>query len=317
MMKLRVLIALFIISILTFSCKKDDISVEPLRDYAEQYALEKENIEKFLKDYTITVINNPGGNDDMDVAYLKITDPLTQVAIWDMPNLTFRDVTLHDIVYKVYYLNLREGVGSYPTNVDAVLTSYRGVRLYTQAIEGETEVTIENAQFEYNQFPSSMFRLDGVIRGWSEIFPQFKTGTYTEAADGSVSYTDFGAGVMFLPSGLGYYNITLSGIPAYSPLVFSFKLYELQRLDQDQDGIKSVFEDLNNDRYMFTLATGVVNADDTDGDGVPDYLDVDDDGDGILTKNEIDRDSSGVAILPYPDCDGDGIPNYLDPDVCP
>jgi hypothetical protein len=32
---------------------------------------------------------------------------------------------------------------------------------------------------------------------------------------------------------------------SYSPLVFSFKLFELQRLDQDGDGIPSYLEDLD------------------------------------------------------------------------
>jgi hypothetical protein len=49
-------------------------------------------------------------------------------------------------------------------------------------------------------------------------------------------------------------------------LVFSFKLFELlQRLDQDGDGIPSYLEDLNG--YSRVLATGVLNPDDTDGDG--------------------------------------------------
>ncbi|MEL7148710.1 MAG: gliding motility-associated C-terminal domain-containing protein, partial [Bacteroidota bacterium] len=47
----------------------------------------------------------------------------------------------------------------------------------------------------------------------------------------------------------------------------------------------------------------VQGCDDTDGDGIPDYLDDDDDGDGVPTEEE-----------PEADCDGDGIPDRLDPD---
>jgi hypothetical protein len=40
-----------------------------------------------------------------------------------------------------------------------------------------------------------------------EIFPQFKTGTSkANDADGVTHSSDFGAGVMFIPSGLGYYS---------------------------------------------------------------------------------------------------------------
>ena len=38
--------------------------------------------------------------------------------------------------------------------------------------------------------------------------------------------------------------------------------------------------------------------------------DPDDDGDGILTRNELDTDGDGV----YDDSDNDGIPDYLDAD---
>jgi hypothetical protein len=51
-------------------------------------------------------------------------------------------------------------------------------------------------------------------------------------------------------------------------LVFSFKLFELQRLDQDGDGIPSYLEDLDGMVIRRVLATGVLNPDDTDGDGI-------------------------------------------------
>jgi hypothetical protein len=37
----------------------------------------------------------------------------------------YREVSLHDITYKVYYLVLREGTGVSPCNVDGVLASYK------------------------------------------------------------------------------------------------------------------------------------------------------------------------------------------------
>ena len=49
---------------------------------------------------------------------------------------------------------------------------------------------------------------------------------------------------------------------------------------------------------------------DTDGDGIPDYLDEDDDNDGIPSTDE---DTNGNGNLEDDDSDGDGIPNYLDP----
>ena len=98
---------------------------------------------------------------------------------------------------------------------------------------------------------------------------------------------------MFLPSGLAYYNTGSGDIPSYAPLVFSFKLYEIQRLDQDNDGIPSFQEDLNNDGYVYDYTNIInfptpptTNPDDTDGDKIPDFRDVDDDGDNYTTRLE-------------------------------
>ena len=47
---------------------------------------------------------------------------------------------------------------------------------------------------------------------------------------------------------------------------------------------------------------------DTDSDGIPNHLDVDDDGDGLVTLYELTIDGTFV------DTDADTIPNHLDPD---
>lgn len=308
--KFKVFAAVTLVTL--FSCKNDDNSIEPLRDYSVQYAVDLDKIENFLKTHYITVVDNPGNVDDQDVTFTKIPEGGGQTSIWNMPNLTHRVVTLHNIDYKLYYLKLREGVGNSPTNVDGVLAAYDGVRIYRNA---DNEDVLVN--FETVKYPQSMLTLNSVIKGWSEAFPQFKAGTYSENSDGSISYNDFGSGIVFIPSGLGYYGSTRPNIPAYSPLIFSIKLYEVKYLDHDGDRILSYLEDRNMDKYMYTFDAGVFNLDDTDGDGIPDFLDPDDDGDGILTKNELNLNANGVPILPHPDCDGDGIPDYLDPDPCP
>ncbi len=67
-----------------------------------------------------------------------------------------------------------------------------------------------------------------------------------------------------MPSGLGYFNSARGAIPSYSPLIFKIDLYLVKQTDHDGDGILSVDEfDRDGD--------GI--ADDTDQDGIPDYLD--------------------------------------------
>jgi hypothetical protein len=323
MNKFKYYFIVIITSLFLFSCSKDNNSFtpEPLRDFGEQYTADNTTIEEYLNDYTFEVVDAPGEQRDQDVIFTKITDPVNEKSIMDyldspsFPKLLKRDIELHDITYSVYYLMVREGVGESPCNVDAVLASYRGQYLYKTTVDNVSSLT--PTQFEEVKFPQAFFNLYEVITGWSEIFPQFKVGTYVSNSDGSVTYNDFGAGVMFLPSGLAYYSSGSGSIPSYTPLVFSFKLYEIKRSDVDADGIPSYLEDLNHDGYMRTLASGVSNPDDTDGDGIPDYLDVDDDGDGYRTRLEI---SVNGVVTPFdliPDCSGNTtnsnrIKKYLD-----
>lgn len=295
-----------------FSCSKNDTAAtEPLRDYAVQYASDNTDIEEYLKTNYITVVSHPGFIDDQDISIVKIPVGGTQISIWDQTTyeLKSRNVSLHDITYKMYYLVLRTGTGIAPCNVDGILTSYKGEYLDRVITSGAT--TLTSTPFEEVKYPQQMLSLFTVIPGWSEIFPQFKTGTYTSNTDGTVTHNDFGAGVMFIPSGLAYYAAGSGIIPSYAPLVFSFKLYEIQRLDHDNDGIPSYQEDVNGDGYMRVLATGVVNPDDTDGDGIPNFADVDDDADGYGTKIEIKNPATGMSY-PFgdiPSCDG----NTTDP----
>lgn len=54
---------------------------------------------------------------------------------------------------------------------------------------------------------------------------------------------------------------------------------------------------------------------DTDSDGIPDYLDIDDDNDNVPTESEYGADPGEPTTEEgYLDTDEDGIPNYLDPD---
>ena len=58
-----------------------------------------------------------------------------------------------------------------------------------------------------------------------------------------------------------------------------------------------------------------INHQDTDGDGIPDYLDRDDDGDNVITRVErLVNEDSILDDNGEVDSDRDGIPNYLDDD---
>lgn len=109
--------------------------------------------------------------------------------------------------------------------------------------------------------------------------------------------------------------------------------------DANGDGIIDGFVDINGDGLSDPLATTPLSVPDTDGDGKPNFLDLDSDNDGIPDLKEaggVDADNNGVidnladidkdgipdvvdpstggTPLPRPDSDGDGKPNYIDRD---
>ena len=290
----RIIALAAIVGLMAFqSCEPDRESGRiKLRDYAVQYQADIADIELYLKTHKYIVVNNPGGADDMDVTFEKVDEGDPQ-AIWNSPNLFYRMVSKDKIQYKLYYLKLREGGGANndklsPCNVDGILAAYSGSYIFRYS-DATTPEELRTFEFESVPFPQANFGLEGVIRGWSEVYPQFRPGDLLQIDGQPTQYSDFGAGVMFLPSGLGYYGQSAGSIPAYSPLIFTFKLYEVTRYDQDQDGIPSWLEDLDGDGYLYALPPGTFNPDDTDGDLAPDYLDLDDDGDNVLTKTELRR----------------------------
>ncbi|MEO7978614.1 FKBP-type peptidylprolyl isomerase [Flavobacterium sp.] len=294
------------------SCNKDDdndVVVEPLRDFATQFAADKATIESYLNTHYIVVTESEGNVEDMDVVIDSIETPATQVPIMSykanvgtaiFPQLKSKTVDLHGITYELYYLVLREGTGESPMNTDGVLTSYSGSYLSDVEKKDKNLKYVSTTFFEQVRYPQSAMDLAGLISGWSEIFPEFKEGNVEGKNDGTISYTNFGAGVMFLPSGLGYYTGSGS-IPSYRPLVFSFKLYQIQRLDHDSDGVLDFNEDINGDGYVRDFRNTIlypnapVNPDDTDVDGIPDFIDIDDDGDGYTTKLEITKPTGKVG----------------------
>lgn len=256
------------------SCNKDEENnIAPPRDYAVQYATEKADIEEYMRTHYMTV------DADYNVAFDTIINN-NHVSIWDQTEYPkqSRTITSNDVVYTVWYLPLREGVGEKPTKADDILISYRGIQL-------------DGTQFDYQPFPQTYLSLRNLIKGWQEIIPMFKEGQYVDTpSPDPASFLNYGAGVMFVPSGLGYYNTSTSSLSPYTTLIFTFKLYDQFSVDTDGDGVHSKYEtEARTDLTAFPL--GYVDLDDfdTDEDGTPDYLDTDDDNDGFPTRTEINN----------------------------
>ena len=281
----------FLVSIIIIfsKCSKDDEAISSpivLNDFDVQYAVDTKIITDYLKTHKITF------NADMDPTYEVVTK-LDPSSVWGSNDLVHNSSLLERVVfnsdktksYIIYYLQPRKGSGDQPCSVDEIRCTYEG-RVFPA---DNTEVSVDYTVFDKTINKQTAFNLLGrtsksAIEGFAQIFPQFQSSAPTTTnSDGSINYADFGAGIMFVPSGFAYFNQVQTKIPAYSPLIFSFKLFNVVRLDQDFDGILSNDEDLNRDHYI-TLAD-----DDTDKDGIVDAFDFDDDGDNVLTNTEIRR----------------------------
>lgn len=305
-MTLRKNFTIFLFSIVAFlGCKDDEptyIAV-PERDRTEQQVVDRDSLIGYLETHYFNSGDLSGGLDysidDIVITELPVDDngnyeplpnPDENTLLIDA--VTTYTATYQSVEYEYYVLEIAQGQGDYSPNfTDLVEVVYSGNLMDEEVFDSAVN-------------PNDPFDLVGLIEGWRLVLPKFHTASsYEINPDGTVQFNGYGVGVMFLPSGLGYYSNPPSGISLYSNLIFKFELYRAQENDHDQDGVFTHFEDFN--------ANGDVGDDDIDLDQVPNYFDPDDDGDGVLTIHE---DLDGDGDPRNDDSDGDGLPNYLDAD---
>ena len=134
---------------------------------------------------------------------------------------------------------------------------------------------MDGTNFDGTSIPVN-FDLVSVIPGWSRVMPEFNVGKFIHPIQMvRISYDGYGIGVMFLPSGLGYFAVPKQvQFHAYSNLIFKFELLQTETMDHDFDNIPTYMEVIEVDYDLY--------GKDTDEDLVVDFIDGDDDGDGTL-----------------------------------
>lgn len=310
-----VLLFIAVLSILS-ACNKDDsqdIVIVPPRALAEVEAENDATIQEYLQThyYNYEEFENPPADFNYKIVLDTITSEtkdkirlIDQVSTMTIP-VSSETFNLDDDViinHKLYYLAAREGIGESPTVGDSTLIAYEGQLLTGDVFDGNSTYT-----WQYLPF---------FLRGYAAGVSNFNVGgDVISNPDGTVEIVGSGIGIMFLPSGLAYYNNPPlgSGISNYDPLVFQVNTgLFIKNTDYDNDGIPSIMEDLNNDGNLSNDNTDE-SAELASGFGfVANHLDRDDDQDGTLTRDEIVIDSEGN--ISFPDSDGDGTPDYLDAD---
>src|SRR5690606_14378679 len=321
------------------SCNKDDDEVPtiPPRDRGEQQIADKDSLVNYLQTHYYNAVHldtipNPNTN-ELVITKLNDGEEVPEGHSILMDSVETKTTEYRGTNYEYYVLKINQGGGNdKPTFADRIFLTYEGFLLNGSVFDK----TVNPVTFE----------MLGLIAGWRKDLPDFNVAeSYSDNSDGTVTFLNHGAGVMFLPSGLAYFSTTTIGIPAYSPLIFRFDLMGMEQRDHDGDGIPSYLEDLNDDSELIVNFDDLSdpNDDDTDGDGNPDYQDLDDDGDGVLTAEEIEittvnkptrqevldtplqtnqvlinkivEENNGTftgTIITFTDSDSDGVPDYLD-----
>lgn len=312
-MKLRYGTALLAVGLILWSCNKDDNN-DPeieLRDRAEVAAESDAALREYLSThfYNYEEFENPAEGFDYKIVFDTIAgENANKIPL--INQVSVKEIEVDEVTEKLYYLVIREGVGTAMKWGHSVVTNYEGSLLNGEVFDR----SLREAQFITVRNDVAAL---SIIRGFGELMTFMKTGSgFVDNPDGTLTWNqDYGLGATFIPAGLAYFNSTGSSgaLPAYAPLIFKVGLYHVNDVDDDfrnssngflkfPDGIPTHLEDVDGD--------GLPINDDTDGDRLPNYLDEDDDGDGILTKFEYDRDGDGVVD----DSNGDGTPDYLDPE---
>ena len=297
--KYNYILLLLTLSTVFVSCKKDDDGVPPFveRDRYEEAAVAKAEIETYLQThfYNYEEFENPPVGFDYQIVFdviegensdkIPLIDQVETKSVFDRVN--------PDLVYEVYYLNAIEGEGESIGFADGAYLNYKGIKLENNTVFDQSTTPI-------------MFDLTSVVTGFQEGVCTLKTaGDFIVNPDNTIVFENYGVGAVFLPSALGYWYSppTGSDIGAYSQLIFTYQLFQaVKDVDHDGDGIPSHMEDLNNNGYL--------GDDDTNNNGVPNFLDTDDDGDGVLTIDEIIVNEDGT--IEFPDSNNNGTPDYLD-----
>ena len=320
-MKRNQLIALSLLLIVAWSCKNDDdglldAEVIPPRTLSDVAATDDVDIRAFLETHTYNYeeFENPPADFDFRVKLSTIDGensgktPLIDLMQTETISVKSEDVGRNEeegevVDHKLYFLEVVQGKGEKPIFAARTITNYEGSLL-------------DGTLFDGRSVPTSQY-LPFSVRGYSKGIQKLIGGTgFVENDNGTVTFSDFGVGLMVIPSGLAYFDKppqTAPLIKPYSPLVFSVNLLDVeQNADFDGDGIPSILEDLNGD--------GNLNNDNTDEEievlsrvYFPNHNDTDDDQDGILTIDEIELDADG-NFVGFKDSDGDGVHDHLDSD---
>ena len=216
-MKYKLYILLITILLLGFSCGDDDddgIIEVPEADRTEQQVIDNDSLVSYLQSHYVDaslLSNNPTISfTEININQLpddgELPNPNQNSLLIDIvETLT---TTYFDVEYEYYILKINQGGSENSPNFsDKVRVSYEGTLM-------------DDTVFDSSSTPVD-FDLTSTIAGWGRVLPEFNLAEdFIINSDGTVTYNNPGIGIMFLPSGLGYYSAAAGSVPVYSNLIF-------------------------------------------------------------------------------------------------
>lgn len=227
----KVILALFALSVLVVSCKKDDDhKQEPPRDRGEEAIVAQNEIEEFLSAHTYNYEEFENPTSDFD--YRVVIDsmeagsgrtPLIEQVEYKMVD----DVFEPNVKYKLYYLKVAQGEGAAVTDAEVVYITYETWRLSNNELLERT-----------NSSQPKPFVLDNKASntGLKEALKEFNAAeNFIDNEDGTIDYEGYGIGAVFVPSGLAFFNNPPLGAPIgyYNQLIHTFQVKGISEKEEE------------------------------------------------------------------------------------
>ena len=182
-------------------CSDDNNTSEPvaLRDFSEQSITDDALLVDYLSNHFYNYEDFPRADDTVVTISIDTisgdnadkTPMIDQVQQLSVPITDANGVVTN---HTLYYLVAQQGseLEKKPSIVDSTYVSYRG-ELLTGTIfdQRNTPIWFDNIT---------------VVSGFRYGLQNFAPGTFSQDADGTISFRDYGQGILFMPSGLGYYS---------------------------------------------------------------------------------------------------------------
>ncbi|HLW14684.1 MAG TPA: hypothetical protein VKX30_04215 [Flavobacteriaceae bacterium] len=230
----KVILALFAVSVLVISCKKDDDnkdeSLKP-RDRGEEAIAAQNQIEEYLTNYAYNYedFESPVEGFDYRVVIDSILPGSDKIPLIEQVEYKMvEDPYEPEVKYKLYYLKVAQGEGKPVDGAEAAHITYEVWNLETNELLEQTNSSEPKAFVIDNKSTNA---------GLKEALKEFNASDgFIENEDGTISYQDYGIGAVFVPSGLAFFNNPPLSTPIgyYNQLIYTFHVIGVSEKDEDE-----------------------------------------------------------------------------------